>query len=415
MGFSQKPIISVPRKGSGFPLYQKILMAMVLGLGVGLVFGTRTAPLGELGKWVIQLIKAAATPLLFLTIVNSILQVDVQLKAVGKMMTIVMINAFFAMAIGLGLSAFFRPGEYLRSFDRTPPAAILGDGQIDFSKIVEGYFPKSIVQPFAENNIIALVMLALLFGFGLKTIRSEGTFGRGHFQFIEDLIAIALKMFERILSWIIHLIPFAVFGVVSKAVGQYGLAPAKGLGVYLLVVTLGFLIHILVTYQIWLFIHAKMNFKIFWKNALDAVTYALGANSSLATLPVTLKSLSQMGVSKESATLGACIGSNLNHDGIILYEAMAVLFVAQAYGLHLSLGQQVLASLYCVISAIGIAGVPEAGFISLSLVLSAVGLPTEILPLLLTVDWIVARGRSATNVLNEMTTSVVLDTWTPKK
>jgi DAACS family dicarboxylate/amino acid:cation (Na+ or H+) symporter len=103
------------------------------------------------------------------------------------------------------------------------------------------------------------------------------------------------------------------------------------------------------------------------------------------------------------------VGTNFNNDGIILYEGMALLFVAQAHGIHLDLGQQLLAAGSCLIAAMGVAGVPEAGFISLALVLNTVGLPIEILPLLLTVDWILARARSVTNVLSDMVLSVMID------
>ena len=125
-------------------------------------------------------------------------------------------------------------------------------------------------------------------------------------------------------------------------------------------------------------------------------------------MPLTLKTLDRL-ASRCASALGACVGTNLNNDGIILYEGMAVLFVAQAHGLDLTLGQQVLAAASCLVAAMGIAGVPEAGFVSLSLVLATVGLPLEILPLLLTVDWVVARGRSVMNVLSDMVVSIVLD------
>jgi DAACS family dicarboxylate/amino acid:cation (Na+ or H+) symporter len=139
------------------------------------------------------------------------------------------------------------------------------------------------------------------------------------------------------------------------------------------------------------------------------IVHAFGTNSSLATLPLTLQALDSLGVRKSSSRLGACIGTNFNNDGILLYEALAVLFVAQAFGIDLTLGQQVFAACISLLAAIGVAGVPEAGVVSLSLVLVAVGLPVEIVPLLLTVDWIVARVRSVTNVLSDMTISLAVD------
>jgi len=152
-----------------------------------------------------------------------------------------------------------------------------------------------------------------------------------------------------------------------------------------------------------------MPLRKFWSVAKEPVAYAAGANSSLATLPVTLRALDKLGVSRSASALGACVGTNFNNDGIILYEGMAVLFVAQASGIHLSLGQQLLAAVTCMIAAVGVAGVPEAGFVSLAIVLNTVGLPVELLPLLLTVDWIVARGRSMVNVLSDMMLSLLID------
>lgn len=151
-----------------------------------------------------------------------------------------------------------------------------------------------------------------------------------------------------------------------------------------------------------------MPLPLFWREAKVPIVNSIGTNSSLATLPLTLKALDRLKVSKSASALGACVGTNLNNDGIILYEAMAAIFIAQAIGIELSLSQQLLTVLSCMVAAMGVVGVPEAGFISLSLVLATVGLPMELLPLLLTVDWILARARSVVNVISDMTVSLVL-------
>jgi Na+/H+-dicarboxylate symporter len=120
-----------------------------------------------------------------------------------------------------------------------------------------------------------------------------------------------------------------------------------------------------------------------------------------------------MKVSPRSARLAACVGTNLNNDGILLYEAMAVLFVAQVYGVELSFGQQLVAAGSCVIAGIGIAAVPDAGLISLTIVLATVGLPLGIVPLLLTVDWLLSRCRAVTNVTSDILVAVLLDRFMP--
>ena len=178
---------------------------------------------------------------------------------------------------------------------------------------------------------------------------------------------------------------------------------------YLGVALLGLALQVLVVYQAWIVFVARDSLTRFWRGARDAVVYAIGASSSLATLPVTLNCINRLGISPASGRLAACVGTNFNNDGILLYEAMAVLFVAQVHGIDMSLQSQISAALACVVAGVGIAGIPDAGLISLALVLATVGLPVEILPLLLTVDWILSRARAATNVISDILVALLLD------
>ncbi|MFO0750743.1 MAG: dicarboxylate/amino acid:cation symporter [Myxococcota bacterium] len=409
------------------PLWVQILVGMAVGVLVGLLAGPDASSLGEIGKLVIQLIKVAATPLLFLAIVNAIVRTEVTAVAGLRMVVIALVNASIALGIGLLASNLFEPGTHLTlaTLAKTKPQAPAE--ALDFMKTLASYLPTSVVQPFADNAIIPIVLFALLIGFGLRKVRRElghpretrgmplpevaATEPPPSFQPVDDVLAVLLRMTEVMLGWIIKLVPLAVFGVVAKAVGENGFEPLTGLGAYVAVGVGGLAVHAALTYHAWLLLYVRMPLRTFWRAAKDPVVYALGANSSLATLPVTLTALDKLGVSKASSTLGACVGTNLNNDGIILYEAMAVLFVAQAHGIHLTADQQLLAVATCMIAAMGIAGVPEAGFISLSIVLATVHLPAELLPLLLTVDWIIARGRSVVNVLSDMLVSIILDRW----
>jgi Na+/H+-dicarboxylate symporter len=390
-----------------FPLYQQILAAMLLGFALGPVLGKNAAAFGELGKVVIQLIKAVATPLIFLVIVNAILQTEIRLRSGLRLLGWAMLNACAALCIGLVLSNFLEPGRHLSAIASAGSTAAYQGKKVDFVSAFSGVVPVSVVSPFAENLVLSVVLLALLFGFGLRRMRSERA--QAGVAVIEGAVATLLRLTEIVLGWVIRLIPFAVFGVVTKAVGEHGFAPLKGLGAYVGVAVLGLVLHVGLTYHLWLVLLLRRSPREFWREAKVPVSYALGANSSLATLPVTLQALERLKVSKEASALGACVGTNFNNDGIILYEGMAVLFVAQASGIDLTLSQQLLAAAACLVAAMGVAGVPEAGFISLALVLNTVGLPIELLPLLLTVDWIVARGRSAVNVLSDMMLSLLVD------
>jgi Na+/H+-dicarboxylate symporter len=343
-----------------------------------------------------------------LAIVNAILTAQVKGRSGLRMVVIATVNATIALLIGLALSNMLQPGRHLSTVAvAVDPGAVRKVEPIDPIKVVSGFVPTSLVQPFADNSVLPLVAMSLMLGLALRRLKDSGE-GTGG---IERAFALLQRAAETILGWIIRFVPLAVFVVVAKAVGEYGLEPLRGLAWYVGVGLLALTIHPLVTYQLWLVLFARMSPLRFWRAAREAIVYAAGANSSLATLPITLRALERLGVSKGSSALGACVGTNLNNDGIILYEAMAVLFVAQAHGVNMTLDQQVVAALSCLIAAMGIAGIPEAGFVSLSLVLVTVKLPMELLPLLLTVDWILARGRSVVNVLSDMMVSILLDRW----
>ncbi len=208
------------------------------------------------------------------------------------------------------------------------------------------------------------------------------------------------------------LTPLAVCAVIAKGVGESGFSHLTAILPFLGFVLLGLCIQTFVVYPIWLFVVRRVPFKPFWKEAAAPLFNAFGINSSLATLPLTLKALDNMGVSKESSRMAACIGTNLNNDGILLYEAFAVLIVAQALHMDLTIGAQLSMIVMCLLATLGISGVPEAGFISLAVVVSTLGFNTEILLTFFTVDWIIARMRSVTNVMADMTTSIAIDVRT---
>ena len=391
-----------------FPLYLQIIVALALGLVLGPLLGKQATPLGELGRLVVQLIKGVATPLLFFAIVSAVLRAEVEAKGALRMLGAATLNASVALFIGLTISNVLRPGQHLEALAAPPPGAKVDARSIDFLATLASYVPADIVTPFAQNLILSVILIALLVGFGLRRVREELR-GSERAPDIDGAIDVLLRLFEVVLTWITRLIPLAVFGVVCKAVGENGYAPLRGLGVYVGVGLLGLALHVLVVYHFWLRVVLRVPLRRFWREAREPVVYALGANSSLATLPVTLRALDRLGVSRGASALGACVGTNLNNDGIILYEGMALLFVAQASGIQLSIGQQLVAAAVCMFAAMGVAGVPEAGFISLALVLNTLHLPVEILPLLLSVDWIIARARSVTNVLSDMLLSLIVD------
>jgi Na+/H+-dicarboxylate symporter len=341
-----------------------------------------------------------------------VLHTPIDLRSGGRLLFLALLNTSLAITLGLGISNTLRPGDHLAALGTADSAAASTYAQqrLDVVKTLISYVPSNVVAPFAENTVITVIVLALLLGFGLRRVRDEQRrVGTASFQALEDALIGVRRAIEVILGWVVKLIPLAVFGVVCKTVAEHGFAPLMGLLAYVVAGLLGLALHIALVYQAWIALATSISLRRFWSAAREPMVYALGTNSSLATLPVTLRALDRLGVSQKASALGACVGTNLNNDGIVLYEGMAMLFVAQAMGIDLSLPQQLFAALTCIVAAMGVAGVPEAGFVSLALVLNTVGLPVELLPLLLTVDWVLARARSVTNVLSDMVLSILLD------
>jgi Na+/H+-dicarboxylate symporter len=421
-----------PRPGVRIPFAVKIVAAMLLGVIAGEWLGMKAAPLSQFGSVILDLIKGLAGPLLLFAILDAFLRTELNPKSGWLMIGISAFNATLAIAIGLSISNLIRPGLSLRAHLSDPAltasksvaaatTAAVAPRQIEFVRDLVATIPTSVARPFVENAILSIVILAVLAGAALRRAkREQRARGEAAYLVVESLVATCLRAIEIALGWLIALVPLAVFGVVAKTVGEFGLAPLKGLAVYVGVGLLGLTIQVLVVYQTWILVAGGVSLRAFWTGAREALFYAMGTGSSLATLPVTLRSLHRMGVSPESARMAACVGTNLNNDGILLYEAMAVLFVAQACGVQLSLADQIFAAAACAVAGVGISGIPEAGFISLLIVLRTVRVIPEsqviqVLPLLLTVDWVLGRARAVTNVSSDILVAVLLDRFGVEK
>ena len=395
----------------------RILVAAVLGALAGGLLGERAAPLGELGKLFIQLIKMLAVPLLFLSVVDAFLTTRLKWREAGRMAWISGVNTLLALVIGLGLSRLLEPGLGAGGLiSSAAPTPVTPVGALEFGKVISGFFPASIAGPFVDNAMIPVLLLALLLGAGLrKQLALEDATGEARgARNLAAIVASLLGVARIVIGWAVAWVPLAVFAVVAKVVGTSGITALKSLPTYIGVALLGLGIQVLVVYSFWIKVIAGRSLREFWRSAQDAVVFALGASSSLATLPVTLRALERLRVAPASARMSACVATNFNNDGILLYEAMAVLFVAQAHGIELGWSAQLLACLACVVAGFGISGIPDAGLVSLAVVLATVGLPTELLPLLLSVDWILSRARAMTNVVADIVGGVVLDHWESK-
>src|SRR6185437_1457970 len=192
-------------------------------------------------------------------------------------------------------------------------------------------------------------------------------------------------------------------------VGTEGFAQFKALGIFVLSVQFALAIQA-AYYLIRIRFGSWVRPSELLREGRDALVMAFSTASSTATMPVTYSALKEhVGLREQSASMGALVGANFNDDGTALYEAMAALFIAQMIGMDLTVQQQVMVVLTSIIASVGTAGIPEAGLVTMTMVFTAVGLPVQYIPVLLTVDWFLDRCRTAINVMGDMNVSCLLD------
>jgi Na+/H+-dicarboxylate symporter len=418
-----------------FPLSVQVVIGVTIGSSLGVLFGTepylggllKNETLGQLGMLVIRLLKTLATPLIFFAILDAFIHTEISFRHGGRLLSICGFNLAVAMLIGLTIMNVFSPGEswsgHLQELStqlsteisKTPLKTTPEGMTLNPLKNIAGYIPENIIEPFIKNNVIAVILLALLAGSALRHVRHHAYIGDNTgIGLLEKLITACYHLVLQMLSWVILAIPFAITGVVAQVVGKSGLNVFIMLGIFLATILAGLLIHSLIYYPFMASQVGKVSVKRYLGEGADAILMGFSTNSSLATVPVTLRCLTEkLKVSERSARLSALIGTNLNNDGIILYEAMTALFLAQAMGFHLDFVQQLLIIAAAIMVGVGIAGIPEAGLIALPLVLSTIGLSEQlivaIIPLIATIDWIIARCRSVVNVMSDMLVAILLD------
>ena len=414
------------------PLYTQVLIAVTCGALLGAIFGVepylgglRNEQLGKLGLFVVTLLKTLAIPLIFFAILDALIRTTIPLRQGGKLLAICLVNVSVAMAIGLAVMNIWQPGlAWLGHVDEllhlvpgtTLSSSALATVQAGSQSPIEylaSYIPRTVADPFSSNNIIGVVLLALVLGATLRYLQGKSGQAGGAVSVVVGIIERIYGWLVQILGWIILVVPLAVFGVVAHVVGKSGVGVFSVLWIFLVAMLAGLAIHSLIYYPLVAWLVGKKSPKIYIGQGADAIMTAVSCNSSLATVPVTLRCLERMNVSPQSSRLAACVGTNLNNDGITLYEAMAALFLAQALGYDLPMAKQILIVLASIIAGAGVAGIPEAGLIVLPLVLAAAGLPDHVIiaaiPLIMTVDWIIARARSGVNVMSDMLVAILLD------
>ena len=416
------------------PLYVQICLAVIVGWALGTYFGEQpfvrggrvgNEELGRLAQLFTTLLKALASPLVFFAVLDAFLRTEMTWERGSKLLLFCLLNVTVAMSLGLIIMNTFHPGEAWRGRFQEMAVSVIDTKDaaarvpvtpsLTLIDSLARLIPTSVLQPFADGNLMALIVLALLIGAAYRSLRAEEqereVFVPSPF---EKVVESCFRILVRMLEWIVRLVPIAVLGAVAQSVATTGSHVFQLVAVFLGFILAGLTVHAFGYYTLMAWWYGRKPPRVFLGYGWEAILTGLSTNSSLATVPVTLRVLTEkMGISDQSARLSACVGTNFNNDGITLYEAMTAVFLAQAVGLELSLVGQMQTVGLCVLASLGAAGIPQGGLAVLPLVLTSAGLSAEVIglamPLIMTVDWIIARYRSCVNVMGDMVVAIQLD------
>lgn len=389
-----------------------ILIGIVAGIVLAFVtvelFGERMLAVAWMGTLFLQALKMIIVPLVMASMIVGITGLG-DVRRLGKVggLTVLYYTVTTALAVGLGilLVNLIRPGAGIDLGGVVRPDAVAGKEDLGFTDIMLSFVSDNIFQAMAEMDILPVIVFSLVLGGVLTTIGRAG----------EPVIAFFFGLNEAIMK-IVHLLmlfaPLGVFGLVAARFAEAGDLGTLigGLGRYMGTVILGLGLHGLVVLPLLLWIFGRRNPLRYLLNMGTPLLTAFSTASSSATLPLTIEAAEEKnGVSRQSAYLVLPLGATINMDGTALYEAVAAIFIAQALGIYLSPTQLLMVFITATLAAIGAAGIPEAGLVTMVIVLRAVGLPLEGIGLILAVDWLLDRFRTTVNVWGDSIGAGIID------
>ncbi len=419
--------------GSDHPWRLSLLMAAggLLGVVLGTTFGAlwQEEPRGAFvvcvglaGTVFLNLLKALVVPLIVSSVIVAVLEVGSASRIVRLAATTAgyfLTTTVLAVLTGLFLVTTLAPGagraeaaSAAPEIERTPLEAL--------EELAVGLFPPNLAEAAAHGhasdgslqpgNVLGLIVFSLLFGAALLRVGERG-------RALTDVLRGVNEALFVLVRWIVWLAPLGIAGLVADRLGHAGGGAAaweelKRLGGYACVVLLGLAVHAALTLPLLLWLVTRRSALRYAAGMGEALVTAFGTASSAATLALTRRGVVEHnGVAPRAADFVLPIGATVNMDGTALYEAVAVVFIAQSLGIELGAAQLALVAVTATLAAIGAAAIPQAGLVTMVLVLDAVGLPAEGIGLLLSIDWILDRFRTAVNVWGDAIGAALVERW----
>ncbi|MDT8285139.1 MAG: dicarboxylate/amino acid:cation symporter [Thermovirgaceae bacterium] len=385
------------------PLIWKIAIGFVAGIVAGIVFREKIAIVAPIGTIFITLLKMLIVPLVFSSLVVGTASIGDprSLGRIGvKTIGLYLCTTAVAIAIGLMLGNVIQPGvgmglgADLSGFKVPTPPKI--------GEVLIGLFSTNPINSLAQGNILQIIVFALFLGISAVFAGEKGK------PLIRGMDSIAEAMY-KMTGLVMQLAPYGVFALIATTVAKYGLSVLAPFGKVIFAVYLGCFLQAIIVYSGLLAFWAHISPIRFFNGIKEASLTAFVTRSSSATLPITMRVTQEnIGVSEKISSFVLPLGATINMDGTALYQGVCALFVAQAFGIELSIGAQLGILLTATLASIGTAGVPGAGLIMLTLVLTQAGLPVEGVALVAGIDAVLDMARTAINVTGDATVATVV-------
>ena len=393
-----------------------MITGIVLGIFSGWMYGSKMLSVEWIGEMFLDALKMLVVPLIISSMIVGIAGLG-DIRKVGKTGLIAlgyfMMTTCMAVAIGLVMVNIIEPGVAVEMTVEQVPEKVAGKEAVGITDILKTFVSPNLVQSMVKMDILPLIIFSLIFGGVLTTLGEPGIRAIEFFDTINSAIM-------KVVHLLMYFAPFGVFALIASKLGAAGggdlfLAELAKVGKYAATVISALLIHGIVVLPIILYLTTYRSPFIYFKNVTEALTTAFSTASSSATLPVTIECAEKNNrVSRKSALFVLPLGATVNMDGTALYESVAALFIAQMMGIHLGFGEQLIVFLTATLAAVGAAGIPEAGLVTMVMVLQSVGLPLVGIGMLLSIDWFLDRCRTTVNVWGDSIGASVVDSLEEK-
>ena len=411
-------------------LWLKVLIAMILGIVTGILMGPATgwfypATAAIAGDWLafpgklfLALIQMIVIPLIFASIIRGLAATENldQLRKIGLRVALYFIaTTALAIIIGLTVATIIKPGSYIdsQSVQATLAAAPVakeaaGAPGIEISKLPQTIItllPTNPLNSMVESNMLQVVIFAMVVGVALVMMAPAQS------RPLLDLMGSLQEVCMTIVRWAMLLAPVAVFGLLAQLMAKLGLDALLGMGVYVATVLLGLLL-LFAVYLAILFVLVRQSPLLFIKSVRDVLLLAFSTSSSAVVMPLSIEAAEEkLNVRPSVSQFVIPLGATINMNGTALYQGVAAIFIAQVYGVDISLGGMALIVVTAVGASIGAPATPGVGIVILSMVLTSAGIPAAGIALIIGVDRILDMSRTAINVSGDLVAAKLMDRW----